>query len=99
MQQVIIEIFIYVEHEMKRDLFGVHHFLYLEGKLINIPVLVFAFHQGGTVKTRNEVLGLVGALPAIIRNDSLRFVVDVVNRCPHHLSVNKFKGSEHGDGA
>lgn len=99
LEEIIIEIVIDMQHEMQSNLLRVHHLLYLERELLHIAVLVLALHEGRVVVARDEVLGEVGAQPALASHDGLGLVVDVVHRAEQGVAVLELEGSEHGDGA
>jgi hypothetical protein len=97
LQQVVVEVLVYGQQEVQGDFLGVEHLLHPQGKFVNISVLELALQQGAGVEARHKVLGAVGALPLLPRDNLLCLVVHVVGRGWLHLAVLEEEGAEHGD--
>lgn len=98
-EEIIIEVFVEVEHKVETDLSGVHHLLDSHTDFLDITVLVEALNYGSAIEARHEEIDVAGGLPGLLCNDDLSLVIDVVDGSGEGLSGLVAEGVEDGDWA
>lgn len=98
-EQVIVEIFIEMQHEVQTDLAGVHHLLSGHANSSHISILVEPLNDRSGVEARDEEVDVASGLPGFLGDDLLSLVADVINGSGQGLACLVPEGVEDGDGS
>jgi hypothetical protein len=97
-QQIIVEVFIEMQHEVETDLTGVHHLLGRHTNSRHITILVEALNDRSGVEAWDEEVDVASGLPGLLGDDLLCLVADVVDGSGQSLACLVPESMVDGDG-